>query len=73
MCALCQSFPCHPRCPNAPDPVPVMRCAECGEGIYPGDDYYDIGNGEGICKGCIDEKSTSELMELFGESFSVAS
>lgn len=37
MCSLCRQFPCHPRCPNAPEPVPLMRCKECGEGIYEGD------------------------------------
>ena len=26
-----------------------MRCKECGEGIYEGDEYYDTGSG-GICK-----------------------
>lgn len=39
MCSLCRQFPCHPRCPNAPEPVPLMRCKECGEGIYEGDEY----------------------------------
>ena len=38
MCSLCRQFPCHPRCPNAPEPVPLMRCKECGEGIYEGDE-----------------------------------
>lgn len=73
MCSVCRQIPCHPRCPNAPEPKPVMRCAECGDGIYAGDDYYDIGDGSGICKECIEDKSTSELMDLFGEQFSVAS
>lgn len=41
MCSLCRQFPCHPRCPNAPEPVPLMRCKECGEGIYEGDYFFD--------------------------------
>ncbi len=73
MCLVCRRTPCHQQCPNSSEPVPVKRCAECGDGIYAGDDYYDIGDGLGICKECIDDKSTSELMELFGECFSVAS
>lgn len=73
MCSVCRQIPCHPRCPNAPEPKLIMGCAECGDGIYAGDDYYDIGDGSGICKECMDDKSTSELMDLFGERFSVAS
>ena len=73
MCLVCRQHPCHPMCPNAPEPKPVMFCSECGEGIYSGDDYYDIGDGLGICKECIEAKSTLELMELFGEYFSEAS
>lgn len=71
MCSLCRQFPCHPRCPNAPKPVPLMRCKECGEGIYEGDEYYDTGNG-GICKECIEDMTANELFDLFGESYSVA-
>lgn len=73
MCSVCFQTPCHPRCPNAPEPRPLMRCAECGEGIYEGDDYYDTGDGSGICRECMEDKSTAELMGLFGESYSVAS
>lgn len=71
MCSLCRQFPCHQRCPNAPEPVPLMRCKECGEGIYEGDEYYDTGSG-GICKECIEDMTANELFDLFGESYSVA-
>lgn len=73
MCMVCRKTPCHPRCPNTPEPKPIMRCADCGEGIYDGDEYYDVGDGCGICKECIEDKTTLELMDLFGEKFSVAS
>lgn len=73
MCMVCRQAPCHPRCPNALEPELIMRCADCGEGIYEGDEYYDAGDRYGICKECIEDKATSELMELFGEEFSVAS
>ena len=71
MCSLCMRTPCHPRCPNAPEPEPIMRCIECGEGIFEDDKYYDSCSGA-ICKECMDDKNTSELMELFGEEFSTA-
>ena len=61
MCSLCRQFPCHPRCPNAPEPVPLMRCKECGEGIYEGDEYYDTGNG-GICKECIEDMTANGII-----------
>lgn len=37
MCAECGMNPCHPRCPNAPEPVPVHECVKCGYGILVGD------------------------------------
>lgn len=72
MCSLCRQYPCHPRCPNALEPVPIMKCKKCGEGIFEGDEYYDTGN-SGICKYCIEDMTVNELFEMFGESFSVAS
>ena len=73
MCSICLQIPCHPQCPNAPELEPILICADCSEGIYEGDEYYDVGDGYGICKGCIENKTASELMDLFGEQFSVAS
>ncbi len=72
MCSICRQIPCHPRCPNAPEPEPVYICSECGEGIFEEDKYYEAGNGDRICKDCIEDMSASELMELFGEEFSTA-
>lgn len=40
MCEICGQNPCHPRCPNAPEPKEVHICSECLEGIYPGDRFY---------------------------------
>jgi hypothetical protein len=48
-----------------------MRCDECGEGIFEEDEYFDTGKGA-ICKECMDEKISSEILELLGEKFSVA-
>lgn len=37
MCSVCGMNPCHPSCPNAPEPVPVYECCRCGYGILEGD------------------------------------
>lgn len=71
MCAVCKMTPCHPSCPNAPEPRAFMRCIECGEGIYADDKYFDAGIG-GICEECMENKKISEILELLGEQFSVA-
>lgn len=71
MCSICRQIPCHPRCPNAPEPEPVHTCVLCSDGIYDGDEYYDSADGP-VCKECMEDKTTSELMEIFGESYSTA-
>lgn len=72
MCSECWYTIGHaPGCPNAPDPEPVHKCIECGGEIYEGDKYYDSGDGA-ICQECMEDKTTSELMELFDESYSTA-
>ena len=63
MCKECGRSPCHPCCPNAPDPEPVYSCEKCEEGIYEGDDYYEI-EGKTYCADCIDMcRSTAEYQE----------
>lgn len=42
MCSICHSYPCHPRCPNAPDPPKVYSCRQCKEDICDGDEYVKI-------------------------------
>lgn len=54
MCEQCLQTPCHPRCPNAPEPPVVFICSGCSEKIYEGDPYWDI-LGEQFCERCIDE------------------
>ena len=49
MCAECGMNPCHPRCPNAPEPVPVHECVKCGYGIMVGDKFWDSPEGK-ICE-----------------------
>ena len=61
MCRECHQIPCHPSCPNAPEPKHVYICSGCGESICEGDDYFDI-MGEQFCERCIeDAKSVAEV------------
>ena len=53
MCNICLQFPCHPRCPNAPDPPAVFVCSGCSKEIVDGEDYWDI-MGEQWCEKCVD-------------------
>ena len=54
MCDVCQRTPCHPRCPNSPDPPQVFICSGCGGSIVDGEDYWDV-LGEQWCENCIRE------------------
>lgn len=54
MCDICLQSPCHPRCPNAPDPPAVYICSGCGHTIREGDDYWEV-LGEQFCGDCIFE------------------
>lgn len=71
MCSLCLSTPCHPRCPNAQEPVAVYECCKCCYGILDGKRYYDSPEGY-ICEDCIEDMTAKEFMELIGERFSTA-
>lgn len=52
MCDLCHRAVCDSRCPNAPEPQKFGECAECGENILDGDEYYLLG-GEYYCESCV--------------------
>ncbi len=71
MCEVCRQNPCHPSCPNAPDPVGVYTCVECGYGIFEGEKYFDSIKGP-VCENCLDDMTTTELIELFGEELETA-
>lgn len=71
MCSMCLRTPCHPRCPNAPEPVAVHRCFKCGVGIFEGEKYLDSSAGQ-ICEDCLDDMAVEEWLELLGESLSIA-
>lgn len=42
MCEICHMTPCHPQCPNAPEPPAVYYCKVCGEPIVAGETYYEM-------------------------------
>ena len=72
MCMICHQTPCHPRCPNAPEPKWIYQCSKCGEGIFAGDKYIDTGT-ETICEWCAEDMTVQEVLELFGEGYQTAS
>lgn len=67
MCSVCLKSPCHPACPNAPEPKPVTVCCECKDGIFAGDLYFTDADGKDHCLVCLEDKSPGELLELVGE------
>ena len=62
MCEECRMHPCHPRCPNAPEPRRVFLCSGCSGDIVEGDDYWDI-LGEQYCEGCINRARQEAVYE----------
>lgn len=66
MCAECHMIPCHPRCPNAPDPIPVHRCDRCGEPIVPGDKFIKEPDGDILCEYCLDNMTVTDLLKELG-------
>lgn len=57
MCQECLQFPCHPRCPNAPEPQVIHKCDNCGGEIHEGEYMYrfDIGI---VCDECVGNSGT---------------
>ena len=56
MCDICRQTPCHPRCPNAPEPKP---------------EYLNTTDGC-VCKDCLENFSIDQWLELIGESLTTA-
>lgn len=61
MCDVCHQSPCHPRCPNAPEPRALYECKVCGEGITAGEDYYEM-DGEQYHEECFRDNAV-EILE----------
>lgn len=68
MCSLCLHIPCLKGCPNAPEDMSKYTCCICGNGIYEGDRYVDGPDGE-ICESCIDDMTSTELLNVFGKDW----
>ena len=65
MCNECLQTPCHPKCPNAPEPKAVETCFKCEGGIVPGDRYARI-NGVCYCESCIEDMPYCVLIPMLG-------
>lgn len=65
MCDICRQSPCHPQCPNAPDPPAVYTCKICGESIVAGDVFYEM-DGEYYHEECFEDNAVSILVEECG-------
>ena len=64
MCEICRSYPCHPRCPNADEPIPVEICSICNEWICVGDEYIKNNDGEYAHWDCV--SFGRDLVEFLG-------
>lgn len=69
MCAICHSAPCHPRCPNAPDPIAIDDCYLCDSPIREGEEYYTIGD-VSVCKHCAETMTMNKMTDITGLSAS---
>lgn len=74
MCRVCLKNPCDPRCPNAEQQAPesYATCECCGGPIYLNDLFFKNDLGDCFCEECLNEMTVSEVLELCGESLSVA-
>ena len=66
MCDVCHMTPCHPRCPNAPDPPTVYTCKHCGEPIVVGDEFMEVDGDYYHLEACARDAAMSLLMEKLG-------
>lgn len=56
MCIECRQTPCHPRCPNAPEPKVRGRCEQCGEELREDYEYYTDNKDNKFCSDdCVKE------------------
>lgn len=65
MCAECHSYPCHPRCPNAPEPIAVDDCYVCDKPIREGEEYFTISD-VAVCKDCAETMTLSKMSDITG-------
>ena len=53
------------------EPAGKFKCCECGYPIFEDEKYFDSENGA-ICEECLGEKTAKEIIELCGETLTVA-
>lgn len=58
MCEVCRQHPCDSRCPNAPEEPVYGVCEACGDYIYVGDEFYQIGLHD-FCVSCVENNKTT--------------
>ena len=63
MCMECRQSPCDCRCPNAEPPEEIYICAECGLGIYEGEELIEI-DGDYYHADCVEDMGFSRLLEI---------
>lgn len=69
MCDFCHHSPHLCGCPEAPEPIHIFICSECGESIYEGESYYDV-MGEQFCEECMRGfLRTAELYDTYDDVF----
>ena len=49
ICKLCNRYPCHHRCPNAPEPIVRGACERCGDDLREDYEYYTDNNDNKFC------------------------
>ena len=72
MCDVCHQHPCHPRCPNAPDPPEIYKCAHCHEPIVAGDEYVELDGKYYHREECIEDCALDLLLKECGATQGVA-
>ena len=63
MCNVCHQYPCHPACPNAPEPKRICRCPACLEPVYKGDRVAEI-DGEYYHTECLESMPIEQLLKM---------
>ena len=49
ICSECLQAPCHPRCPNAPEPKVRGHCEQCNEELREDYEYYTDSENNKFC------------------------
>lgn len=70
VCEICLRSPCLTGCPNEVIQI-IGYCKKCRCDIEIGMKYLDHDSGY-ICEDCLDEMTTTQLLDLFGEELQVA-